>query len=90
VYGHRRKSVPRGSVSRILSYPLRDEVIIHLGRPSPAVSSGLPAPCPTSSRRGTARTADGTDIHDLAPGGVYPATAVTVKYKIIFKIKIKF
>ena len=60
-----KKIIKSWPVSRVLS-----RTAIHLGRQSPNGSSNLPR-----SRAGHAYT----PLFDLAPGGVYPATAVTSK-----------
>ena len=71
-----RTGRPVGRVlSRVLSAP---GATIHLGRPLPAASSGLPA-CsggqPSNARASGARL--GTGLLDLAPGGVCRAGPVT-------------
>ena len=68
----------RRPVSRVLS-PLARGMTIHLGRPSPSASRDRPGwrrgnpPDPLPSRLGS----DLPPLLGLAPGGVYPATAVT-------------
>jgi hypothetical protein len=64
-------------VGRVLCTRLRGPAAIHLGLPLPAASSGLPASSggpPSIARAGAAPLLP----LDLAPGGVYRATQVTL------------
>ena len=61
----RKSEKPEPAISRVLS-----RTIIHLGRPSPVVSSNLPgSPLGTGGAARTPRT----PLFGLAPGGVYRA-----------------
>ncbi len=69
----RRASWP---VGRVLCARFRGPAVIHLGLPLPTASCGLPAGSggpPSNARAGLAPPGP----CDLAPGGVYQATAVT-------------
>ena len=65
-------------VGRVLCPRLRETAVIHLGLPLPAVSCGLPAGIGRAALKRSRRPAScGAGPLDLAPGGVYLATAVT-------------
>jgi hypothetical protein len=65
-------------VGRVLCTRLRGPAAIHLGLPLPAASCGLPAGIGRAALKRSRRSAgEPADPLDLAPGGVYRATAVT-------------
>jgi len=62
-------------VGRVLCARLRGAAVIHLGLPLPAASCGLPASIGRAALKRSRR--EPRSPLDLAPGGVYQATAVT-------------
>jgi hypothetical protein len=62
-------------VGRVLCARLRGAAVIHLGLPLPTASCGLPASIGRAALKRSRR--ERSSPLDLAPGGVYQATAVT-------------